>query len=129
MTPEYANSGWVHPEVMADFAALKAADPRGELRAHRAQGHQYFRVLREKGGRRVVPADRGNGRVDSRRTPAERLAEFDNDHREQRLARAEVECAPVLRRRRLERLEGEVYHAVVERIGGSVLRPVYGGRR
>jgi hypothetical protein len=115
---EYAAYGQVHSEVLADRAALQAAEARGELREYRSRGHRYFRVLREPNGRRVVPADEGTPRV---RTPA--LTAFDQKERERRFAQAERECAPALRQRRLERLENVVYHDVVARLGGPILRP------
>jgi hypothetical protein len=120
---EYAAYGSVNPEVLADFRALQQADARGELRGYRAQGVTHFRVLRTAHGRLVVPADNGNTRVARRRTPAQRLAAFDAEERERRLAQAERECAPALRQRRLERLENVVYHDVVARLGGPILRP------
>jgi hypothetical protein len=149
---EYAASGQAHPEVLADLAALKAADARGELRAYQLRGHRHFRVIREGSQRRVVPADPApvqhrpcpaspTPAVPSRPQPIDEprpaaaypfgvLVNLQGtaDARLARLRQAELDIESsrlrekVDRTRRLRRAEDSVYRDTVARFGGAILR-------
>jgi hypothetical protein len=98
--------GSAHPEVLADLAAIRAAQARGELRSI-----GKVRVVRDgQGGRRVVPAEATRTATDRDRRLREIERDLQGGHpdRDGRLRQIERDLLSA-RDHRLRELEAEVF--------------------